>query len=91
MAMSKAGSRPIIVGGAEYRWSFFQDSGYDAVTVQNVSGSGRKLAVQIFALPSVTPAFVAQSIEFALVSGWQADESGPPFTIRYEDRIFRVR
>lgn len=91
MAMSKAGSRPISVRGTEYRWAFFQDSGFDAVTVQSADGRGRKLAVQMAPLPSVTPAFVAQCIEFALSAGWNADELGSPFNIRYENQTLRVR
>lgn len=92
MAMSKAGSRPIHAGGADYRWSFFQNSGYDDVTVQSASGTGQKLAVQIMAPGlSVTPDLVTQSIAFALTSGWTPGEPGPPFNIRYQDHRFHVR
>lgn len=92
MALNRAKSRPINIDGENYRWSFFQNSGYDDVTVQHASGKGRKLAVQIVEpVLSVTPALVAQSIQFALASGWRADARGPPFNVRYEDRTFRVR
>lgn len=93
MALSKAKSRPIVVGGEAYRWAFFQDSGYDSVTVQRAIGHGRKLALQVewVRASPVTPAFVARAIEFALAAGWVPSESGAPFNASYRQGVFKAR
>ena len=92
MAISKTKSRPITVEDNEYRWAFFENSGWNDLTVQLAIGEGKKLIVQIKwesnnvdPLPylPVTPSFVAKAIKFGLENGWQPDTEGKPFRCRF--------
>lgn len=47
MALSKKGSRSIVVDAVTYRWSSSEDSGYMVLVVQHGSGTGCKLEVVI--------------------------------------------
>lgn len=92
MAFNKKNSRPIEVEGQTFRWVFFENSGWNDLTVQSANGSGQKLSVR-FAwdknegspLPysAVTPSFVAEAIKFALMNGWNPTGSGKPFQCRF--------
>ena len=104
MSLKKSNSRRIEVAGQKYRWSFFENSGWDDVTVQRATGDGQKLVLQVeqvFAPDAeagvfqrafrVTPAFVTQGIEFALSAGWTPTKSGAPFNTSYKQGVFKAR
>ena len=92
MSMSKKGSRPISVDGTDYRWSFFENSGWNDVLVQVAHGRGRKLHVhveweQVPAQPNmpgplITPAFVREAILTGLRDGWEPEQTGENFSLR---------
>ncbi len=97
MALSKKKSRPITVDGIEYRWIFFENSGWNDLTIQSASGKGDKLTVQIKWEPdpgdtlpykTITPSFVEQAIKFGKVNGWSEDTQRKPFHCRYSDGSF---
>jgi hypothetical protein len=81
MALSKKGSRAIVVGGDSYRWAVSEDSGYSVLVAQNAEGSGQKLEVTVewqdtdagSGPPPITPAMVASVVEAALAQGWDTD------------------
>lgn len=97
MALSKKSSRPITVEGKDYRWIFFENSGWNDLTIQAASGEGEKLIVQIKWAPDdetglpympVKPAFVARAIQFGLAEGWRPDERGGSFRCHFQDGAF---
>lgn len=97
MALSKKKSRPITVDDIDYRWIFFENSGWNDLTIQAASGKGGKLAIQINwekkhsdPLPymSITPSFVEQSIKYAHANGWQPEVNGKPFKCKFRDGSF---
>ena len=97
MAFSKTKSRPITVEGKEYRWVFFENSGWNDLTVQSASGKGKKLTVQIKWKPNnvdplpylpIKPSFIAKAIKFGLENGWQPDTEGKPFRCRFSEGSF---
>lgn len=100
MAISKKNSRIIEVDGCDFRWTVFQNSGWNDLTVQSDDGTGRKLIAQFAwevrdgsSLPNhpITPAVVAEAIQFALQNGWNPKTNGAPFGCRYENGTFTVK
>ncbi len=98
MAFSKKNSRPIDVKGQSFRWVFFENSGWNDLTVQSASGSGQKLSVRFpwvktagSPLPyaAMTPSIVSEAISFALENGWDPEQSGGTFNCRFEQGAFR--
>lgn len=98
MAFSKKNSRPINVEGQSFRWVFFENSGWNDLTVQSASGSGQKLSVRFpwvnipgSPLPyaAMTPSIVSEAISFALENGWDPEQSGGTFNCRFKQGAFR--
>lgn len=93
MALSKKKLRPITVNDQGYRWQFFENSGWNDVTIQSSDGVGPKLVVQfpwehegtphISLLPPVTPSIVRSLIEQACEMGWQPQGPGKVMNVRY--------
>ena len=93
MALSRKKSRPITVEGDDYRWRFFENSGWNDVTVQIADGYGPKLVVQfpwehqgtldIPLYPPVTPTAVSLVIKQALLLGWEPRSSGQTWQMRW--------
>jgi hypothetical protein len=96
MALSKKKSRPISVGQYQYRWQFFENSGWNDITIQIAEGPGTKLVVQfpwehkgtpyISLLPPVTPSIVRNLIEAAQEIGWQPDMPGKTWHLRWDNK-----
>lgn len=100
MALSKKNSRTISVDGYVFRWIVFQNSGWNDLTIQSDEGTGRKLIVQFTwetkdgsSLPNqpITPAVVAEAIQFASKNGWDPLVNGAPFGCRYENGTFTAK
>ena len=96
MSLSRKNSRNIQVDGKSYCWMFFENSGWNDLTVQSASGGGRKLSVQIpwendgsanMPYKSVTPSMVSRAIRFALESGWNPVENGSPVVCRFHNGV----
>ena len=100
MALNKKNSRPIAVDGHDFRWSFFENSGWNDLTVQSANGTGMKLVAQFgweapdgSGLPyqPITPALVAQAIRFGLGNGWNPDTNGVLYECRYKNGTFVLK
>ena len=97
MSLSRKNSRLITVNGEEFRWVFFENSGWNSVTVQSANGVGQKLVIQ-FAweakvgskLPyqPITPQMVANAIDYCSCNGWKYDSPGPSFSCRFGNGTF---
>ncbi|MGJ8531360.1 MAG: hypothetical protein ACSHYC_04200 [Alphaproteobacteria bacterium] len=94
MAFNKKNSRSIEVEDQTFRWVFFENSGWNDLTVQSANGSGQKLTVRVAwdrtegsPLPytAITPSIVAEAIKFALTNGWNPNANGEPFKCRFEN------
>ncbi len=95
MAMSKKSSRSISVDGHSYRWAVSEDSGYSVLVVQDGSGKGSKLEVQVpwaasdigadIGPVAVTPAKVVSAIQQALRLGWDPQVRDISFRCRWSD------
>lgn len=95
MALSNKKSRPITVDGCIYRWQFFENSGWNDVTIQRAEGSGQKLIVQlpwdhtgtphISLLPPVTPSHVKEMIQRAGALGWSPATPEKPLRLQWRD------
>ena len=93
MALNKRKSRPINVKGIDYRWQFFEDSGFNSISIQSVQGNGQKLVVfqswshagtpYISTEDPVTPRDIRFMIEFGLANGWEPNKGGKPFSCWY--------
>lgn len=94
MALSKKKSRPITVDGQDFRWQFYEDSGFSSVTVQFASGSGQKLVVQIpgpaHIHDPVTPAIVEHLIVSSMKLGWRPMQNGQTFNTVWEGSSLTV-
>lgn len=99
MALNKKKSRKITVDDLGFRWVFFENSGWNDLTVQSDTGTGRKLVVRFpwepkanskLAYEPMTPAMVADAVRFGIVNGWFPNASGQPFICKYEDEKFSV-
>lgn len=97
MALNKKKSRLITVQGLEYRWIFFENSGWNDLTIQPASGIGSKLIIQISwdqnnsePLPykPVKPSFVAEAIKYGLKNGWGQNIEGKPCRAKYAHGSF---
>jgi len=94
MALSKKKSRPISVDGKDYRWVFFENSGWNDITIQSASGRGQKLVIQqnwshkgtpyINLEAPITPSIVRQMIESALQHSWTPEKSGPELRLKWD-------
>lgn len=94
------GLRQITVRGTCYRWRFNPHNG--KVVVIPIDRSGPQLNVswgwQDWLEPegpgpepnTVTPAFVADAIQFALDNGWTGERLGTSIVLRYEEGHFQV-
>lgn len=95
MALSKKKSRPIVVDGQGYRWQFFENWGWNDVTIQCAEGTGPKLVIQfpwdhspppyISFLPPVTPSKVSELIQNAIGQGWRPLSSDKTMNMKYVD------
>lgn len=100
MALNKKNSRPIAVDGQDFRWSFFENSGWNDLTVQSANGAGGKLVAQFgweaqddSKLPylPMTPALVAEAIIFGLGNGWNPDINGVLYECKYKNGMFVLK
>lgn len=100
MTLGKKNSRTISVDGCVFRWTVFQNSGWNDLTIQSDEGTGRKLIVQFTwevkdgsSLPNqpITPAVVAEAIHFALKNDWDPSVNGAPFGCRFENGTFTAK
>ena len=99
MALNQKKSRAIAVDDTGYRWAFFQNSGWNDVTVQSARGTGQKMTISFEwyykndtqTLLSVTPAIVTQAIQFGLENGWVPSKNGKPYRCKFEDGQFLNR
>jgi len=97
MALPKKSSRKIVVDGTSYRWAFFENSGWNDITIQSESGNGSKLHAHVnwdeydpeqqgisgwYSV--VLPKFIAKTIQLAIVKGWKPEVSGTQFSLRLE-------
>lgn len=100
MALNKKNSRPITVEGYDLRWLFFENSGWNDLTVQSANGEGGKFVAK-FAwetkdgskLPyfPITPAVVVEAVQFGLMNGWNPKANGVPFECRYKNGSFALK
>lgn len=78
--------------GQAYRWLFFENDGWNDVTIQCASGTGPKLVVQFpwhheghpDSLP-VTPSVVEAIIKEAGTRGWEPEGSGTTIRMKWEE------
>jgi len=95
MALAKKGSRKIVVDGHSYRWVFFENSGWNDITVQSNSGLGAKLVVQCMWdkfdnkaqgvrgwYSPIAPKEVSNFIRKAKIAGWNPEKLGPAFSLK---------
>lgn len=92
MSLSKKKSRPIQIGDQKFRWVFFENSGWNDLTIQSAAGSGPKLIVQLPwgdeqnpNDPPVTPLMVSTIIEAALKRGWEPQGRSKTLRLRWSE------
>ena len=102
--MPRNESRAIHVEGRNYRWAVSPDSGYMNLVLQDGSGSGQRVLIQMdyedVALEGhslvqrrrVTPGFVRRCIREAAAFGWKPAESGTEILMRLQgERVVSIR
>ncbi len=97
MALSKKGSRKIVIDDEEYRWAFSADSGYFYIVVQSATGNGARLEAQSssdwldFGDAHISSGDVERLIRLAMKDGWCPLNNGPPFRLQEFDRRLDIQ
>ncbi len=98
MGLARKGSATIAVDGARYRWVIAPDDGWMDLIVQDASGRGQKLSIQMDYEDDrekhtqgriVTPSLVASLIRRARALGWKPAAKGGlvQFRLEPDDRL----
>jgi len=95
MTLSKKKSRLISVDHVQYRRQFFENIGWNDISIQIAERVGTKLVIQcpwehngapyISLLPPITPNIVRHWIESALELGWQPAALGKTWQQRCDN------
>ena len=85
MSIARKGTRPITIDAVEYRWLVRLGKHHDLhLITERANQSGQILMAKLRQSTVVTPWLVKKAINYALVQGWQPQQSGQ------EDFIIRI-